>query len=163
YNLIARTIDLYGVTLANSTSAEPFFAAAELHASLTPSILRGLADLTNVEIVRPRVALLTEADGRNNFTIVSKLPPSGDVDTPPVRRLRIQDLGVLWRDARSDTRVEAAVSIDLTPDKDDISGPIAMSAPVRVRARGRETAVSSLAGRLTWNNRDLAIRELSLH
>jgi autotransporter translocation and assembly factor TamB len=159
YNLLTLTVHLSDVTLAASST--PFFSAKEVHASFPSRIVFGRIDITRMEIVAPRITLLRDADGRDNWTTGANRPAT----TPPrirIGRARISDLVLIWNDERTSTHVEAGGSLDLTPDGRDVSGPITLSRPAVIRWRDRETRVGTFAGRVSWNDRDLSLHAVSL-
>lgn len=159
YNLLTLTVHLSDVTLA--TSSTPFFSAKEVHASFPSRILFGRIDIERVEIVAPRITLLRDADGRDNWTTGANQPATA----PPrirIGRARVSDLVLIWNDEQTSTHLEAGGSLELTPDGRDISGPITLSRPALVGWRDRETRVDTLAGRVSWNDRDLSLHAVSL-
>ncbi len=162
YNALTLNIRLSGLTLAvPSAISAPFFAAREVHVSLPWEALRGRFGINHVEIVSPRVTLHRDANGRDNWT-----PESRDSGSEPfdlhIGRALVSDLVVDWTDEQSASHVDAALSLDLTTIGNATAGPIALARPAQVRWRDRMTSISVLGGRVSWNDRDLAIEKLSL-
>ena len=163
YNLATLTVHLSAVTLATSRApSKPFFAAQEIDAVFPWGVLLGRVDVTRVEVVAPRVTLLRDADGRDNWTIETRRPSSAAPSSVRIGYARVSELLFVWADQQTSSRVEARVSLELTPDGHGVSGPITMWGPTVVRWRDRETHVAALGGRLSWNARDLSLHDLSL-
>jgi outer membrane protein assembly factor BamA/autotransporter translocation and assembly factor TamB len=164
YNLLTLTADLSGVSIATTTArSKPFFAANAIHASLPWRSLFGSFVFDRVDLTAPRVTLVRDAEGHVNWPASSTKPP----DARPVRisigQARVTDLIFVWDDEQTSSRMEAALSLDLTSNRDELSGPLTMAKPVSIRWRDRHTTVTATDGRIAWNERDLAIRSLSLH
>ena len=162
YNALTLNIRLSGLTLAvPSATTAPFLAAKEVRLSLPWEVLGGRFGINHVEIVSPRVTLHRDANGRDNWTPESRDSASEPFDLH-IGRALVSDLVVDWTDEQSASHVDAALSLDLTTTGTATAGPIALARPAQVRWRDRTTSISVLGGRVSWNDRDLAIEKLSL-
>jgi len=163
YNLVTLNARIRGLTVAvNGAAAQPFFSAEEVRLVGGWHALFGLVDFIHVEVVRPRVVLVRDASGTQNWPASSSDAP---VRAAPIRvhidRLHLTGLDVSWNDAPTDSAVEAhGLSIDLAATGGETAGPLHLAGPMRVRWSQRETIVRSLDGRLSWNDRDLSIDRL---
>jgi outer membrane protein assembly factor BamA/autotransporter translocation and assembly factor TamB len=163
YNLATLTVRLSDVTLATSrTPSKPFFAAKQIDASFPWGVLFGRVDVTRLEVLAPRITLLRDADGSDNWTTETTRPSSAAPSSVRIGYARVSHLVFIWTDEQTSSHVEAGLSLELTPDGHAVSGPITMSGPTFVRWRDGETHVDAVGGRLSWNERDLSLHAFSL-
>ena len=120
YPHLAVTID--GLTIANPKGMgdDPFLVADEVttRLSLLP-LITGRMELNTLELVRPRVHLITESDGRSNWqmagTDANGRPAIADL---AFGRLRIADGTVVYDDLAAKRHEELnAVALDLSWDR----------------------------------------------
>src|SRR5262245_13923966 len=161
YNALTLTIRLSEVTIAVPSAVTPFFAAREVRLTLPWAALRGRFAIDHVEIVSPRVTLHRDANGRDNWTPETRGSGAGPIELR-IRRGIVRDLAFDWTDDQSASHVDAALSLDLTSDGRTTAGPVVMARPATVRWRDRTTSVALTGGRLSWNDRDLAVEGVSL-
>ena len=163
YNLFTLSARIRGLTVAvHGAAAQPFFSAEEVRLAGGRRALFGLVDFAYVEVVRPRVVLVRDASGAQNWPASS---PDAPVRAAPIsvhiERLQLTGLDVSWHDTPADSALEAHnLSLDLAAIGGETAGPLHLAGPMRVRWRDRETTVRSLDGRLSWNDRDLSIDRL---
>ena len=162
YNLFTLSARVRGLTVAvNGAAAQPFFSAEEVRLAGGRRALFGLVDFAHVEVVRPRVVLVRDASGAQNWPVSSSDAVRAAPINVHIERLQLTGLEVSWHDARADSAVEAHdLSLDLAATGGETAGPLHLAGPMRVRWRDRETSVRSLDGRLSWNDRDLSIDRL---
>jgi hypothetical protein len=162
YNLFTRTVHLSGVTLATpSAAATPFFSANDVRATfplrtffghLGGAMVLGLAGLAS----------------KSSHAQAPARRPDGPAINEPAKplslaigRARVGNFAFAWTDEQAKTR-QPGISLDLTSDGGDLAGPLTMTGPTSVRVGDRETAATALDGRLSWNDRDLALHALAL-
>jgi len=163
YNVLTRTVRLSGLTLAVPSATDaPFLAAREVTISLPWSAIRGPLSLDRVAIVSPRVTLRRDANGRDNWTPGPHDSSSSGPLTLHIGHASLTDVRVDWTDAQSASHVDAAFSLELAAKPTAIAGAIAMTQPVRVRWRDRQTTIELTSGGVAWNDRDLAIEGVAL-
>ena len=161
YNALTRTVHLSGVTLATPAAAStPFFSAKDIEAAFPAGALFGHLQLNRVELTAPRITLVRDGTGHTNWPAGSS-EPSKPL-TLSIGRARVDNLVFAFTDEQARSHVKAGVSLDLLPDGRSLSGPITMSGPTSFRWRDRETTAVSLAGRLSWNDRDLSLDAVAL-
>jgi outer membrane protein assembly factor BamA/autotransporter translocation and assembly factor TamB len=163
YNLFTLSAHLSGVTVARPGTADtPFLSVRELRASVPWRAITGRFGLDQVEIVSPRVVLRRDQSGRDNWTSDR---PSASTEGPTavhIGRLIVSNLSVDWTDEPRSAHADAELSLELEPDGPATSGPIVIARPAHVRWRDRLVSIAGSGGRLSWNDRDLAIDSLSL-
>ena len=163
YNLFTLSARLSGVTVARPGAADtPFLSVDELRASVPWGAITGRFGLDRVEIVSPRVVLRRDQSGHDNWTSDRPTSSTEGPTTVHIGRLIVSNLSVDWTDEQRSVHADAELSIDLAPDGSATSGPIVMTRPANVRWRDRAVSIAGSGGRLSWNDRDLAVDSLSL-
>jgi outer membrane protein assembly factor BamA/autotransporter translocation and assembly factor TamB len=163
YNLLTLTADLSGVSIATTTApSKPFFAANAIHASLPWRSFFGSFAFDRVDLTAPRITLIRDAEGHTNWPASSTKPADAKPMRISIGQARVTDLVFAWSDEQTASRAEATVSLDLASDTGALAGPVTMSKPASIQWQDRRTTIAALEGRLAWNERDLAIRSLSL-
>jgi outer membrane protein assembly factor BamA/autotransporter translocation and assembly factor TamB len=162
YNLFTLTVRLDGVKLAIPGAVQtPFFAASQVSASLSWSIVAGRIALRDVEILSPVVTLHRDVLGRDNWTVASTSTSTPGFTALPIAHLRVAGLEAKWIDDGRAASVEGGLTIELTGRGNVTSGPITLTRPAVVRWRGRSTSLSA-SGQLSWNARDLIVDALTV-
>ena len=161
YNLATFSFHLSNLTLATSSTAEPFFTAKDVRVRLTSGILFGHLALKDVALDEPRVALIRTQDGAGNWP--------GSRDTPadaspfpriPIEHARVSGLTFRWQDPQSSADI--GVSLELTSTGSETAGRILATRPGQIAWQQHRTTVQAIDGRVSWNGSDLGLGGLSL-
>lgn len=73
-------------------------------------LLSGQVEMPLVEIVRPRVVLISTADGRKSWVLDPDKPDTGPMKLPPINRLVIRDGQVSLDEQARDIRLNATIN-----------------------------------------------------
>lgn len=158
YNLRTLEVDLRGLTLTSQLAASPFLTAEQAHVVLGWGVLFGRIDIDRIELVHPRVSLIRDANGTQNWPRSTTTEPTS---APPMvahlGRVHISNLEVSFDDRQAALGLDVTgLSLDFIETNGATGGPLTLTRPVRLRWRDRSTAISRVEGRLSWNGRDLA-------
>ena len=164
YNLATLSVRLENVSLAARGQADfPFFEARAIRASLPWSVLGGTLAIDSLELVEPRLLVLSGPDGLSNLP---GLPQSqGAAASPPapfkVGRLSVRDLDATFTDEQRHLSVEIRnLSFDLQPeDAGRIAGRAVAAGGGHLRIGGRETATTRLGGNLAYDGSTLFLSQ----
>jgi AsmA protein len=118
-------VELRGVELANPPGmSEGWFAAADtVRLELSrASLWRRSPEIEEIVVVRPRVNLLVDSEGRSNYVVDSgrNAPADHAAEAPPIRRV---DGSVKFLNERS-AAADALTDVDLTLTRAGIAGPV---------------------------------------
>ncbi len=166
-NLLTLDVSLHGVELTSAGGQHtPFLSADRVAARLPTSIAWGNFSIDALELVRPRVTIVRDADGVTNLP--SRRDASGtdgpSRDTPiRLRGLDLQELDVRYTDrARAFELDILRISANLQPAGEVIAGPISFGGDVRLSHDGRETRLRSPGGRLEFDGLGVTIEDLPI-
>ena len=160
YNLFTLRVSLDTVTLTRDGAETPFVAFDKVRIDLPWTILRGRKAIQALEVERPRVTITRGEDGTLNLPDVG----SADAAEPPpesapveIGTLTIRDLSLTYDDRPLNLSVEGrGVGLTLaSAGAAGIAGRLVARDGVRVRLGDRETVISRLDGRLTFDGRAL--------
>jgi len=159
YNLLTRSIELRGLSVASTSASDPFLEADRAAVELGPGIFRGRVTVNRVSLDRPRLTLVRYADGTVN------LPPSQDSTEKPAP-LQLGIVSVTALSARLDDRAAqrsfALGPFDLALDTAAASSRPGVFGPGEFTARAGEIELSgTLAGRLGFDGSRVRIEELT--
>ena len=162
-------ITLRDVTLAAPVRLDtPFFTVEQARVDLPWSVLRGEIAIDAVELVRPRLTLITTADGASNLpaggTPATPAPPDGpDPLRVPIGSLRVDDLTIEWRDDAAGLGLTVgSTSLTLVPEGDGIRGSIRLDGDAAFVLRAHTVSIASLSGGLTFDGSGLGLDRLRL-
>ena len=117
---LTTRIVLNDVAIANAPwgKAGRFATAKRVEATIRlPDLIHGRVDIPELVLVQPRVSLERNAKGDANWTFDDG-HESSDAESPPplIRKVRIEDGTLGYRDARSDSAFDVAIATaDATP------------------------------------------------
>jgi hypothetical protein len=162
YNLFTLTVRLNGIALSAERSDTPFFSAEAVDLDLPWSVVGGTVAVQSLEVDRPRITIVREADGSLNLPEIAQTEDEAESAPPgPLRidRLVIRDLNASYGDASLPLSVDGrgvTLDLDSTPGA-MLAGRLSMSDGVELRLGDRETAVSTLEGGLAFDGTALSV------
>ncbi len=164
YNLVTLSGRLRNVTVTAENSGTPFFHADTVDVNLPWAIVGGSIALESLEIVRPSLVIVREEDGTLNLPQTTQAPTNQTIDSIEIGSLAVRNLELRYADRSQNVSVEGrGITLDLRRDGGSPpEGGLAAPDGVTIRVGDRQTRVSRLDGRLAFDGRALAVRELAL-
>ena len=166
YNLLTLTVDIENLRLTAQSHDEPFFAVDRLHLDLPWSAVWGTPAVDTLELTRPRLSVVLDADGTDNLPTTGVQPGAGPQRSPEafrLSRLVWRDLELSWIDRARDASFEArGLTVTLDPTAAGAAGRVSMAEPARLSWNGRQSTLDRLDGRLTFNGSGLGIDDLDI-
>jgi outer membrane protein assembly factor BamA/autotransporter translocation and assembly factor TamB len=158
YDLSTLHFHLAGLTLATrSATAEPFFAAKDVHVNLSPAVLFGRIDLQDVAIDEPQVVLVRRADGTTNWPSGSGTP-SPAAPRIPIGHAAVNGLTFRWQSPQSSVDIGASFVLN----GPEATGHLVATRPGRIEWNNHRTTLQAIDGRLGWNGTDVNIGTLTV-
>jgi outer membrane protein assembly complex protein YaeT len=169
YNLFTLRAGLRGLKVGVLGSATPFFESEAIRVDLPWSLVGGPLAVQSLEVERPRVRIVREADGGLNVPEAAAEPeaaPAPEAAAVPqpvgpvtIDRLLIRDLALQYGDSSQELSVDGrGVTLDLraTPDS-PLAGRLSMTDGIDLRMGQRSTAVSKLESGLGFDGSTLTL------
>jgi outer membrane protein assembly complex protein YaeT len=166
YNLLSLTVGLDRVVVAAAGGGTPFLEADAVRLNLPLAALGGALRVQSIEIDRPRLRVIRQADGSWNLPRPASTAGSGPLLSAPLElnHVVVRNLSVEYTDAIERVAVESrGVSLDLhrAPGR-ELAGRLSMSERATVRQGDRATTLETLDGRLSFDGRTISIAALDL-
>jgi len=163
YNLFALSVRLTHLRLKAGADVPPFFEADELHVDLPWSVVTGAMGIQTLDVARPRVTVVRDADGVLNLPVI----PESESEGTPLERLQIGALSLSngelsYRDEAGDLSVIArglAIAFDAAAES---PGRLAIEDGLRIRVGELETATTRFAARLGFDGENLSVDDLDI-
>jgi outer membrane protein assembly factor BamA len=134
YNLLTLTFTLRGVVAAAARASDtPFFRADSVTVGLAPGALLGRPEFSSIDLVRPRLALTRDANGRYRLPS-ARGGSSGRTPRIQVGRLAVSGLDVQIEGAPPMTVEARDVTAVLDPHGSHIQGKLAAVNGARFRS-----------------------------
>jgi outer membrane protein assembly factor BamA/autotransporter translocation and assembly factor TamB len=166
YNLFSLTVGLDRVVVAAPGGGPPVFEADAVRLNFPFAALRGALRVQSIEIDRPRLRVIRQADGSWNLPASSSAGDDGPLLSGPLQldHVVIRNMEVEYTDAIQRVAVVSrGMSLDLhrVPGR-PLTGRLAMSEPASVRQGDRATSVSRLEGQLSFDGETISIGALEV-
>jgi hypothetical protein len=162
YNLLRLEVRVYDIALAATGQQDkPFFTADEVEVKLGWPMLAGLWSIKAIESAHPRFAYVQSAAGVSNLPDLNR---SSDrtVGARIIERLALHNLEVSWHDDTKDMSFDLrSASIDLSPERGIVAGPVAIGSAV-FRIGTRTTTLQRAGGSLAYDGFALRISDFNV-
>jgi outer membrane protein assembly factor BamA/autotransporter translocation and assembly factor TamB len=165
YNLFSLTVGLDRVAVAATGSEPPFFEADAVRLNLPLAALGGTLRVQSIEIDRPRLRVVRNADGSWNLPRSTSPAAEGPMLSGPLEldRVVIHNLAVEYTDAVQGIALGSrAISLDLhrAPGQ-ALAGRLTMAERASLRQGDRATT-ATLQGPLSFDGETVSIEALDL-
>ena len=154
YNLAAFRVGLAEVRVsATGETNEPFFESEYVALRLSPGVLLGNLNISELSLTNALVRVHRRADGTSNLPS-SDGSPGGDPAAIPIDRFDVPRLTVDVVDEQIDLRLQIPVmAVRLMRD----SGSISLVQPAAIRVGSQMTTISTLSSQAAFDGRTLRL------
>jgi outer membrane protein insertion porin family len=167
YNLATLRVSIGRTTLAAADQGEPFLTLEGARLDLPWSIVTGRIAIESFEIVGPAITITRDRDGRLNLPAIEEPAPpeeSGALGSIDIGYLAVRNLRIGYVDHALELSVEGgAVTLDMVrSDRAALAGRLTLSDSVALKLADRDTRVSRLDSRLSFDGSAIAFDELAI-